>query len=87
MAVLPTPGSPIRTGCSWCGGEDLHGPADLLVAADDGVELALRASLDEVAAVALSAWYFFSGFWSVTRCPPRTSLSAARTSSCDRRPA
>ena len=33
--------------------EHLHGAADLLVAADDGVELALAGEFDQVAAVAL----------------------------------
>ena len=41
IAVLPTPGSPIRTGCSWCSREDAHDSADLPLAADDGIELAL----------------------------------------------
>jgi hypothetical protein len=41
MAVLPTPGSPIRTGLFFVRpGEDLDDAADLVVAADDRVELA-----------------------------------------------
>jgi len=35
---------PDEDGCSWCGGKDLHDPLDLPLPADDGVELALRAS-------------------------------------------
>ena len=53
MAVLPTPGSPMSTGLFFVrAAEHLHRPADLLVAADDRVELALPRHLDEVAAVA-----------------------------------
>jgi hypothetical protein len=37
MAVLPTPGSPTRTGYSCCGGKGLDGAVNLLVAANDGV--------------------------------------------------
>jgi hypothetical protein len=41
-------------GCSWCGGQHLDRAADLLVAADDRVELAVRAS------VSVSRRTFFS---------------------------
>ena len=69
MAVLPTPGSPIRTGLFLVRrAEDLDDAADLLVAADDGIELALPGQLREVAAVLLQRpGSFSSGFWSVTR--------------------
>ena len=51
MAVLPTPGSPMRTGLFfWRRDEDLHDPLDLRLAADDRVELALLGLLREVAA-------------------------------------
>ena len=54
IAVLPTPGSPIRTGLFLVRRrEDLDDPADLRVAADDRVHLALPGELDEVAAVLL----------------------------------
>ena len=54
MAVLPTPGSPIRTGLFFVRRlKDLDDPADLVVTADDRVELA-RPRLDgQVAAVLL----------------------------------
>ena len=54
IAVLPTPGSPIRTGLFLVRRrEDLDDPADLGVAADDRVHLALAGQLDQVAAVLL----------------------------------
>ena len=49
MAVLPTPGSPIRQGL-FLVSDDV---ADLLVAADDGVELLLAGQVDQVLAVLL----------------------------------
>ena len=54
IAVLPTPGSPISTGLFFVRrDEDLDHAADLVVAADHRVELALRGGLGQVAAVAL----------------------------------
>ena len=54
IAVLPTPGSPISTGLFLVRRESTCiDAADLLVAADDRIELALRGRLGEVAAVAL----------------------------------
>ena len=54
MAVLPTPGSPISTGLFLVRRrEDLDDAADLVVAADDRVELALLGGAREVAAEAL----------------------------------
>ena len=51
IAVLPTPGSPIRTGLFFVRArEDLDHAADLLVAADHRVELALLRGLRQVAA-------------------------------------
>ena len=63
--------------------EDLDHAADLVVAADDRVELALlaRASVRSRPYFS-SAWNLSSGFWSVTRCGPRTSAIA-----CEQRPA
>ena len=54
MAVLPTPGSPMRTGLFFVRRDRtwMHA-ADLVVAADDRVELALPGEVGEVAAVAL----------------------------------
>ena len=52
--------------------EHLDHAADLLVAADHRVELALLGALGQVAAVPLAApRSCSSGFWSVTRCGPR----------------
>ncbi len=46
IAVLPTPGSPIRDGIVLgAPRQDLDRPADLLVAADDGIELAVARRL------------------------------------------
>ena len=54
IAVLPTPGLADEHGVVLgAAGEDLHHAAHLVVAADDGVELALAGQLGEVAAVAL----------------------------------
>ena len=54
IAVLPTPGSPISTGLFLVRRrEDLDDAADLGVAADDRVHLALAGQLDQVAAVPL----------------------------------
>ena len=47
--------------------QDLHDAADLLVAADDGVELARCASSVRSFAYRFSAWYFSSASGSVTR--------------------
>ena len=49
MAVLPTPGSPIRAGLFFVlRAEDLDDPLDLLLAADDRIELAGAGRLGEV---------------------------------------
>ena len=48
MAVLPTPGSPMRAGLFLVRGEDLDDPLDLLRAADDRVELAGARGLGQV---------------------------------------
>ena len=54
IAVLPTPGSPMSTGIVLrAAREHLHDAADLLVAADDRIELALPRRVGEVARVAL----------------------------------
>ena len=75
MAVLPTPGSPMSTGLFLVRRrQDLDDAADLLVAADDRVELALAGVAVRSRPYVSSAWYVLSGFWSVTRWPPRTSL-------------
>ena len=53
--------------------EHLDDPADLLVTADDRVELALVRELGEVAAVALESEVLVLGVCDVTRWLPRTS--------------
>ena len=57
--------------------QHLDDAADLLVAADDRIELALARELGEVAAVALERLVrALRGSGSVTRCEPRTLVSA-----------
>ena len=54
IAVLPTPGSPISTGLFLVPArQHLDGAADLLVAADHRIELAVARSLGEVAGIFL----------------------------------
>jgi hypothetical protein len=60
MAVLPTPGSPMSTGCSSSARQHLHDAADFLVATDDRISLLAR-QVREVPAVAFGAWYVPSG--------------------------
>ena len=83
IAVLPTPGSPISTGLFLVRRrQHLDHAADLVVAADHRVELALRARPRSGRGRSCSsAWNLSSGFWSVTRCEPRTSSSALSSSS------
>ena len=58
-------------------GEDLDDAADLVVAPDHRVELAVLGGRVRSRPNFSSAWYFSSGFWSVTRCGPRTSSTAS----------
>jgi len=53
MAVLPTPGSPIRTGLFWCAATDLDHAANLFVPPDDRVELSTAGQVGEVAGILL----------------------------------
>ena len=77
MAVLPTPGlADEHRVVLGAARQHLDGAADLLVAADDRVELALAGQLGEVARVLLERLVLALGFSSVTRCVPRTSVSA-----------
>ena len=48
MAVLPTPGSPIRAGLFFVFGQDLDDPLDLLLAPMTGIQLARAGGLGEV---------------------------------------
>jgi hypothetical protein len=54
--------------------QDLDHPADLVVAPDDRVELALAGDLGESRPCARALVAL--GVWSVTRCEPRTDVSA-----------
>ena len=62
-------------------GQDLDDAADLLVAADDRVELARPRLLVRSRPYFSSAWYVPSGFCDVTRWPPRTLCRACRMAS------
>ena len=82
IAVLPTPGSPMRTGLFLVRRlEDLDDPPDLLVPADDRVELAGARLGGEVAAVLLERLVRALRVREVTRWPPRTLWSALRIAS------
>jgi len=83
MAVLPTPGSPIRTGLFFgAAAEHLHDAANFFVAADDRVKLAAAGQLGEVLGIFFQRLKFcLRGFWSVTRCEPRTAVRACRMAS------
>ena len=85
IAVLPTPGSPISTGlflvrrCRiW-----MHA-ADLVVAADHRVELALAGALGQVERVFRERLALrFIGLAAARSLPPRTSSIAFSSASCD----
>ena len=80
MAVLPTPGSPIRTGLFFVRRESTW-----IVRRTSSSRPITGSSLPRRACSVRSRPYFSStfslssGFWSVTRWRPRTSASAART--------
>ena len=77
IAVLPTPGSPIRTGLFLV--RRLRTWTTRRISASrpmTGSILPLRASSTRSRPYFSSAWYLSSGFWSVTRWPPRTFWSA-----------
>ena len=80
MAVLPTPGSPISTGLffvrrlSTCMQRRISSSRPIT-----GSSLPWRASSTRSRPYRCRAWYFSSGFWSVTLAPPRTSWIARRT--------
>src|SRR5450759_4746625 len=82
MAVLPTPGSPMSTGLFLVRLESTW--MTRLISSSrpiTGSSFPFLASAVRSRANRSSAWYFSSGLWSVTRCDPRMSASAARTSS------
>ena len=85
IAVLPTPGSPMSTGIVLrAAREHLDDAADLLVAADHGIELALARGVGEVARVALQRLVLVLGrlVGDAVRCraPPRAPRAAPRAS-------
>ena len=77
IAVLPTPGSPIRTGLflvrreSTCITRRTSSSRPIT-----GSSLPCSAASVRSRPKRSSAWYRSSGFWSVTRCGPRTSSTA-----------
>ena len=84
IAVLPTPGSPISTGLFLVRRrEHLDDPADLGVAADDRVHLAVAGQLDEVAAVLLQGLVLVLGV--LVRDPLRPRGPSAAPGGCPSR--
>ena len=82
MAVLPTPGSPISTGLflvrrasTWMTRRTSSSRPMT------GSSLPRSASSVRSRPYFSSAWYLPSGFWSVTRCAPRTDSTAGTTAS------
>ena len=83
IAVLPTPGSPINTGLFLVRRDNTW--ITRLISSSrpiTGSSLPLRASSVRSFAYFSSDWYFASGFWSVTRCVPRTPCRAFKMASC-----
>jgi hypothetical protein len=76
-AVLPTPGSPMRPGCSWYAGTAPARRADLGVAADHRVEQAVAGARREVDAVLLERLEGASGSADVTLAPARIRSTAS----------
>ena len=82
MAVLPTPGSPMRTGLFLVRRERTWMTRRISSSRPmTGSSLPLRASSVRSLPYFSRAWYLASGFWSVTRWEPRTAESALRTAS------
>ena len=81
IAVLPTPGSPIRTGLFLVRRERTCTTRRISASRPmTGSIFPLRASSTRSRPYFSSAWYLSSGFWSVTRCDPRTFCKAWRIS-------
>ena len=77
MAVLPTPGSPISTGLFLVRRESTWiDAADLLVAADHRIELALARELRQVASSTLERLVLLLGVLVRHALVPRTSTRA-----------
>ena len=82
IAVLPTPGSPIRTGLFFVRRDRTWIVRRISSSRPmTGSSLPRRACSVRSRPYRSSAWYFSSGFWSVTRWRPRTSASADSTPS------
>ena len=80
IAVLPTPGSPISTGLFFVRRARTWMTRRISSSRPiTGSSLPSRASAVRSRPYFSSAWYLSSGFWSVTRCGPRT----CSTTSCE----
>ncbi len=80
IAVLPTPGSPISTGLFLVRRDNTCITRRISLSRPiTGSILPSRARAVRSIPYFSSAWYLPSGFSSVTRCDPRTDLSAARS--------
>ena len=83
MAVLPTPGSPMSTGLflvrreRTCMVRRISSSRPMTGSIFPRLANSVRSR-----PYFSSVWYFSSGFWSVTRCEPRTSTSAFINLSC-----
>ena len=83
MAVLPTPGSPIRTGLFFVRRERTWITRRISSSRPmTGSSLPSSAACVRSRPNFCSAWYFSSGLWSVTRCGPRTSSIAVVSALC-----
>ncbi len=83
IAVLPTPGSPMSTGLFFVRRERTWMTRRISSSRPmTGSILFFCASSVRSRPYFSSAWYLFSGFWSVTRWFPRTSRNAFSTRSC-----
>ena len=82
IAVLPTPGSPMRTGL-FLVRRDSTWMTRRISSSRPMTGSSLPASAASVRSRPnfSSAWYLSSGFWSVTRCEPRTSARACSSAS------
>ena len=78
IAVLPTPGSPMSTGLFLVRRDSTWITRRISSSRPiTGSSLPLRAASVRSRVYRCSAWYWFSGFWSVTRWVPRTASSAS----------
>ncbi len=79
MAVLPTPGSPMSTGLFFVRRDRTWMTRRISSSRPiTGSSLPSRAACVRLRPNRSSAWNCASGFWSVTRVPPRSSSSARR---------